>query len=79
MGAWQEMGREEWLLIAMLSGVIAVGSVGAALAYQRGASSVVATFDFAYVAFAALWGFVLFREALDPRSILGILLITTAG
>lgn len=32
-------------------------AIGAAVAYQAGPTSIVATFDFAYLTFAVLWGF----------------------
>ncbi len=38
-----------------------------------------ATFDFAYVGFASLWGFVFFSEIPDAVTVFGILLIVVAG
>ncbi len=65
--------------LVVLAAAIVVGSVGAAVAYQIGRSATVATFDFAYVAFAVIWGFVLFQEVPGSKSILGIILIVAAG
>lgn len=79
LGPWTEMGSAEWGAFGLLSIAIIVGSVGAALAYQVGRSSTVATFDFAYVAFAALCGFVLFQEVPNPKAMAGIILIVSAG
>lgn len=78
-GPWTDMGPIEWGTLGLLSVAIIVGSVGAAIAYQVGHSSTVATFDFAYVAFAAIWGFVLFQEELNLRALTGIVLIVCAG
>lgn len=79
LGPWVSMGAEAWLPMGLLAAVIIIGSVGTAIAYQAGPSSIVSTFDFAYLAFAALWGFVLFGEVPDEVTALGIGLIAVAG
>lgn len=78
-GRWTRMDARAWLAMAVLAVAVVIGSVGAAVAYQKGPSAVVATFDFCYVAFAAVWGFLLFAEAPDRVTLLGIALIVTAG
>lgn len=79
LGSWSAMGAGEWASMSVMAAAIVIGSVGAAFAYQVGRSSTVATFDFAYVAFAAIWGVVLFAEVPSPRAVLGIVLIVIAG
>lgn len=79
LGTWTDMGSKEWTAIGILSVAITIGSVGAAFAYQTGRSATVATFDFAYVAFAAIWGFLLFWEVPGTKSVIGIVLIVIAG
>ena len=64
-GEWSTMGTAEWLTMALLAAATIIASVGAAIAYQVGPSATVATFDFSYVGFAALWGFLFFAEVLD--------------
>ena len=76
---WIKMDGQAWLAMAALAAVIIIGSVGAAFAYQAAPSSVVSTFDFSYLAFAAIWGLVLFDEIPDGVTTLGILLIAAAG
>lgn len=78
-GAWTPMWLEEWRSMGILAIAITVGSIGAAFAYQNGPPSTVAVFDFSYVGFAAIWGFVLFGETPAPTASAGILLIVTAG
>ena len=73
------MGITEWLAIAVLATAILFGSVGAAIAYQAGPPSLVATFDFSYLAFAALWGLVFFAEMPDALTALGMAMIVAAG
>ena len=78
-GAWITMDAWQWALILLLSGTMLIGSVGSAIAYQSGPPSIVATWDFSYLAFAVLWGVALFSERLDPASAAGIALIAFAG
>ncbi|MER8912097.1 DMT family transporter [Mesorhizobium sp. M0854] len=79
MGAWIPMGWTQCALIGLLSMTMLIGSVGTAIAYQLGPSSIISTWDFSYLAFAVLWGVVLFSERLDAASMLGIILIALAG
>jgi drug/metabolite transporter (DMT)-like permease len=51
----------------------------AAVAYQNGPSSTVSIFDFSYVGFAAVWGYLLFAELPAPMVSLGIALIVASG
>jgi len=79
LGEWVPMWIDEWRAMAILAIAIIIGSVGAAIAYQSGQSSIIATFDFAYVAFAVVWGVLLFDEAPDSITIIGMLLIVGGG
>ncbi len=79
LGSWSSMGATEWSVIGLLAIAILIGSLGAAFAYQNGVPATIATFDFAYVGFAALWGFFLFHETLTLKTITGIMLIVIAG
>lgn len=76
---WGSLDVEAMGMIAVMGAAILIGSIGAAIAYQMGPPSVVGTFDFAYVGFAAIWGFVFFGEVPDSFSIIGILLIAGGG
>ncbi len=73
------MWLDEWRVMAILAIAIVIGSIGAAMAYQNGPSSTIAIFDFAYVGFATIWGFVLFAEVPGTQVSIGIILIVTAG
>ncbi|RWG50487.1 DMT family transporter [Mesorhizobium sp.] len=79
LGEWIAMGWFQWGLVMLLSMMMLIGSVGTAIAYQLGPPSVISTWDFSYLAFAVLWGVVLFSEHLDAASMLGIALIALAG
>lgn len=76
---WIEMGSREWLAMGLLATAILIGSVGAAVAYQAGPSSIVATVDFSYLAFATVWGLVFFAEVPDAITLTGMAMIVVAG
>lgn len=79
LGAWTPMWLDEWRIMGILAIAILIGSVGAAYAYQNGPASTIASFDFSYVGFATIWGFLLFAEIPGPMVSLGIILIVVAG
>ena len=76
---WTPMGLAEWRTMAILAVAIVIGSIGAAIAYQNGPASIIATFDFTYVGLAAIWGFILFAEVPGPWTATGIVMIVAAG
>lgn len=78
-GPWTGMGAAQWLAMTLLATSILIGSIGAAIAYQTGPSSIVATFDFAYVGFAAIWGLIFFGEVPDVIALVGMIVIVGAG
>jgi drug/metabolite transporter (DMT)-like permease len=79
LGPWADMGAREWDIAMLLGVLIAVYGAGVAKAYQSAAPSIVGTFDYAYLVFAALWGFVLFTEIPDSATVIGMALIAGAG
>lgn len=79
LAPWAAMGFSQWISMSLLAMAILIGSVGAAIAYQNGPSSMIGTFDFAYVGFAVLWGVVFFADIPDGISVLGMALIVGAG
>ena len=78
-GAWAPMGPREWLSMAFLAAASIIASVGVAIAYQVGPPAAIATFDFAYVGMAGLWGILIFSEVPSGATITGIALIIAAG
>jgi drug/metabolite transporter (DMT)-like permease len=66
--------------LMMACGVIA--AIAATLlthAYRKGEASVVTPFEYTAMMWGSLWGFVLFDEKLVSWTIIGMLLIATAG
>ena len=79
LGRWVPMGSEEWMIVAALALLMVGISVGLAKAYQSAPPAVIATFDYAYLGFAAFWSFAVFHEAPDLPTIAGLVLIAAAG
>jgi drug/metabolite transporter (DMT)-like permease len=79
IGDWAVLDLSGWLTMSVLAVVVILGSLFVAIAYQNAPSSVVATFDYSYLAFAALWGLLVFSEVPDALTILGMVMIAGAG
>ena len=79
LGNWTQMDFQGWFVMAILAVVITIGSVFSAIAYQKGPSPVIASFDYFYLAFSALWGLVFFAERPDGATIVGMSMIAGAG
>lgn len=78
-GDWVIMGKREWEVIAILAALMVGISVGLAKAYQSASPTIIATFDYSYLLFAAFWGFFIFGQEPDALAVLGVLTIAAAG
>ncbi|MET1412037.1 DMT family transporter [Roseibium sp. HPY-6] len=79
LGVWSPFDASTlWVLIVMAVLIIGV-TIGLARAYQSPRPQVIAAFDYAYLIFAAFWGFVFFEEIPDKTTIGGMALIAVAG
>jgi len=79
LGPWASMGAREWALIAFLALLMVIFATGVAMAYQIAPAALIGTFDYTYVVFAVVWGYVLFAERPDGLAVVGLLLIGAAG
>lgn len=79
LGYWVTMGAGEWGIIALLAALMVAISLGLAKAYQSAPPSIIATFDYTYLIFAAFWSFVIFSEVPDAATITGMVTIAAAG
>ena len=79
LGNWISMGAREWGVIALLSFLIVLIGIGLAKAYQSAPPSIIATFDYTYLLFAAGWGFLFFSEVPNLETIIGMVIIVIAG
>ena len=76
---WSPLSGDGLVALCLMAVAILIGSIGAAIAYQIGRSSVIATFDFSYVAFATIWGIIFFGENPDGWTITGMAVVVIAG
>ena len=79
LGYWVDMGPREWSIIALLAILIVAIGIGLAKAYQSGPPSVIATFDYSYLIFAAFWSYTIFAEVPDLATVAGMAAIAAAG
>lgn len=79
LGTWSGFDGRTMLVLAVMAVLIVAVTLGLARAYQSPRPQVIATFDYAYLIFAAFWGFVFFGEVPDLGTIVGIVLIVVAG
>ncbi len=75
LAQWREVTREDAILIGLLAVLLAVIATLVARAYQSAPAPLVGMFDNAYLAFAVLWGALLFGTAPGPAEAAGIALI----
>lgn len=78
-GGWSRMDGGDWQVIGVLAVLMVGVSVGLAKAYQSPQPQVIATFDYAYLVFAAFWGFAFFGEIPNSWTLTGMALIAAAG
>lgn len=76
---WSSFSVQTLGILAVMAVLIVGVSIGLAKAYQSPRPQVIATFDYAYLIFAAFWGFVFFRETPQLWTMIGIALIIVAG
>lgn len=79
LGTWSPLDRTTVGILLILALLIVGVTLGLARAYQSPHPQVIATFDYAYLIFAAFWGFVFFGEVPDISTGIGVALIAMAG
>ncbi|MEM7168526.1 MAG: DMT family transporter [Pseudomonadota bacterium] len=79
LGSWSMPSAADWLILGLLSFLTIVIAFGIAGAYQVAPPSTVATFDYSYLVFAALWDIVIFQIWPAWTTVLGMSMIACAG
>lgn len=79
LGPWQSVSAPLVATISALAALMIIGSVCAAIAYQRGPAATVAAFDYSYLVFSLLWGFLVFSEVPSIVGLAGIVLVVAGG
>ncbi|OED43196.1 hypothetical protein AB833_04285 [Chromatiales bacterium (ex Bugula neritina AB1)] len=77
--AWQPLFW--WVAgITVLCGLLnSLANLGLGRAYQSADSSLLAPFDYSYLIFAAIWGYLFWRDIPQITEVIGILMIAGAG
>ena len=70
-----------WVLgiVFVCSSINSVSNIAMAKAYQSAEASWLAPFDYSYLVFATVWGFVLFNQRPDGVMVLGMAMIAASG
>lgn len=79
LGQWSSMGETEWLIIAILSGVLLLNLIVLPIAYQSAKTVIIATFDYMYLIWSPIIGFLIFSETPDMFTIMAMIMIASAG
>ena len=79
LGVWAAMGVSEWVLVILLAVLVVIIGMSVAGAYQSAPPTTVATFDYCYLIFMAFWDYLIFDTPPNQNTIIGIVLIITAG
>lgn len=78
-GQWQPVDLLLAGTVVVLAVLVLIGSVRAAIAYQKGPPSTVAAFDYSFLVFSIMWGVIFFTEVPGAVAVVGIVLIVVAG
>ncbi len=79
LGGWLWLDGLSWGVITSLAFLMVVSAYLLVKAYQITAPSIVATFDYSYLIFSIMWGFLIFSETPDAYTIIGMGCIAGAG
>ncbi|MDQ7734222.1 DMT family transporter [Halomonas sp. SpR1] len=77
--SWQPLDATVLTTIGTYALLLIIVNTGVARAYQTAPSALIGTFDYAYLIFASLWGYLLFNEVPDAMTWLGMGMILMAG
>ncbi len=76
---WSPIGTSGWFVLGLLAALNVVIGLGLAGAYQAAPPSIVATFEYCYLIFVAVWDYLFFATTPGGATVIGILLIVGAG
>lgn len=78
-GDWALPGLHEWMVLGLLAVLTIVISSGIAGAYQIASPPIVATFEYSYLVFVAIWDIVFFNTVPTIMTVTGMAMIICAG
>lgn len=78
-GAWSPMAIEQWAVLITLAAMMVGIGLCLAIAYQDAPPVTIASFDYSYLVFAGIFGFILFGEVPGGATLAGMAMIASAG
>ena len=78
-GQWSEVGFSDWLVLTFLAAFTVSIGVMLAAAYQSAPPATIATFEYSYLVFVAMWDVLFFGHPPTPLSLAGMAMIVAAG
>lgn len=78
-GQWSTVNPMDWLVLLLLAGFAVTVGMLLAGAYQAAPPSTIATFEYSYLVFAAIWDILFFDTVPTTASITGMIMIVAAG
>ena len=79
LSGWAALNGQSWIIIALVTLLMVGNGIVQPAAYQAAPTVVVATFDYCFLIFLTLIGFVVFNEVPGPSVIIGMGMIAGAG
>jgi drug/metabolite transporter (DMT)-like permease len=76
---WRFPTREDLIFLMAIGVIAAVGFYCLSQAYRLAHPSVIAPFEYIAVPLGVVWGYLFFKDVIDYRSVLGIVLIVGSG
>ena len=78
-GPWSAVSPMDWAVLALLAGFTVTIGMMLAGAYKIAPPATVATFEYSYLVFVALWDILFFGLTPTPATLLGMAMIVAAG
>lgn len=79
LSPWQTFGAMEWSYVIGVAALMICNSLVVSAAYQSAPPAIIATFDYNYLIFMTAFGFLFFSEVPDGQTLIGMLMIVSAG
>jgi len=76
---WKIPSQGDLFLFIMIGLFAAVGLYFLSQAYRLGQPSTVAPFEYIFVPLSVIWGYIFWKDTLEPHSIIGMILIIGSG
>ena len=78
-GVWSPLTASDWMVLALLAGFTVCIAMMLAAAYQSAPPTTIATFEYSYLVFVALWDIAFFGQTPTLLSVIGMAMIVGAG